>query len=84
MILIKKYWYWIVIIILSGALIYEKVYDYNTEKYYQNCLKEYLQTMKKKFSKEEIIESCMQEKFINSNNYRKLEGLTAFRKYDKK
>ena len=51
MILIKKYWYWIVIIILSGALIYEKVYDYNTEKYYQNCLKEYLQTMKTKFSK---------------------------------
>ena len=40
--------------------------------------------MKTKFSKEEIIESCMQEKFINSNDYRKLEGLTAFRKYDKK
>lgn len=46
MILIKKYWYWIVIIILSGLLIYEWNYERTRNKYYDNCLKEALSKYK--------------------------------------
>jgi hypothetical protein len=73
---IKSYWYWIVIIILSALLIYEKVYDYNTEKYYKNCLRHYFKTKQPKFSKEEIIDGCILEKHINTKKFRDMKGLS--------